>query len=173
VDVRVRDAVPADAAAIADIHICTWQAAYAHIFPTDKLAALDEQRAERERIWLGWLESPWPGGSALVAEQQGRVVGFVSVGRARNDETLGELYAIYVLPDAWGGGAGAALMSQGLERLRGHFDEAILWVLEDNPRARAFYDRFGWRLDGGLLEETHLDTLVREVRYRIRLGPAG
>jgi ribosomal protein S18 acetylase RimI-like enzyme len=155
---------------MADIHVRTWQAAYAHVFPADKLVTLDEQRPQRERWWRGWLENPRPAWSALVAEQAERIVGFVSVGRARNDESLGELYAIYVLPEFWGAGHGRALMGESLDRLRREgFDEAILWVLEDNPRTRRFYERGGWRIDGEPQEQTFLQTPVRVVRYRIAL----
>jgi len=61
-------------------------------------------------------------------------------------------------------------MRELLERLQHErFREAMLWVLEDNPRTRRFYERAGWRLDGAVREETILDTSVREVRYRIAL----
>jgi hypothetical protein len=40
-------------------------------------------------------------------------------------------------------------------------------VLEDNPRARRFYEREGWALDGGRKEEELLGTIVAEVRYRL------
>jgi hypothetical protein len=61
-------------------------------------------------------------------------------------------------------------MSETLARLRGEgFPEAILWVLEDNPRTRRFYELAGWRADGGAKEEEWLGTSIREVRYRIDL----
>ena len=50
------------------------------------------------------------------------------------------------------------------------FRTATLWVLEDNPRARRFYEREGWQLDGGRREGRHLDAPTLEVRYRITLG---
>jgi ribosomal protein S18 acetylase RimI-like enzyme len=168
--VVVRDATPADVATIADVHIRTWQSAYAHVFPAEKLAALDARRPQRERFWRGALESPRPRSHTSVAERKGHVVGFASIGPAANDESLGELYSIYVLPEEWGRGAGAALMVEALEQLRRQdFETAILWVIEDNPRARAFYERHGWRLEGEPFEERHLDTRVREVGYRISL----
>jgi RimJ/RimL family protein N-acetyltransferase len=62
-------------------------------------------------------------------------------------------------------------MDETLGRLRaGGFEQAILWVLEDNPRARAFYERCGWQLDGVARGETFLETPVAEVRYRIHLS---
>jgi GNAT superfamily N-acetyltransferase len=101
------------------------------------------------------------------------VRGFASVGAARDrDEELRELYAIYVDPDHWGAGLGRALITEAEERLRtAGFAETILWVLEDNPRTRRFYEAAGWRHDGGSKRDTHLQTEVTEVRYRKRLQP--
>ena len=50
------------------------------------------------------------------------------------------------------------------------FVTASLWVLEDNPRARRFYEREGWRLDGGRRKEEFLGVEISEVRYRVTLG---
>jgi ribosomal protein S18 acetylase RimI-like enzyme len=44
--------------------------------------------------------------------------------------------------------------------------EAILWVLDDNPRARRFYEREGWHADGSA-ESEYLGLTVPLVRYRI------
>jgi ribosomal protein S18 acetylase RimI-like enzyme len=173
-ELRVRDARRGDARAIAHVHTRTWQEAYAHVFPAERLAGLvEEHRAEQ---WRGWIESPRPRTETIVAEEGGEVVGFAHVGPARDPEALpeleGELYAIYVLPEAWGRGVGRALMRELLERLRRlGFREAVLWVLEDNPRTRRYYELAGWRFDGGVMEEPILDVVARQVRYRIALAP--
>jgi ribosomal protein S18 acetylase RimI-like enzyme len=119
------------------------------------------------------IEAPRPHTHTLVACAEDKVVGFVSLGAAREeDDRVGELYAIYVLPDAAGSGVGRALMAETLSLLRDDgFDEAILWVLEDNPRTRRFYELAGWSVDGGAKDEEWLGTLVRELRYRIVLAP--
>jgi GNAT superfamily N-acetyltransferase len=116
------------------VHVRTWQAAYEHVFPPERLAELSVERRAAQ-----WRESP-----PLVAEIGGTVVGFVSVGASRDADASGELFAIYVEPDHWGTGVGGDLLAAGEQRLRelGHTD-AILWVLEDNPRARRFYERAG------------------------------
>lgn len=109
----------------------------------------------------------------LVADGGAGVVGFATAGRADDDSLAqtGELYAIYVHPDAWSRGAGQALMAEALGRLRSMgFWEAILWVLEENPRTRRFYELGGWKLDGATRVDTYLDTPVRVVRYRIALA---
>jgi GNAT superfamily N-acetyltransferase len=167
----VRDARPEDAAAIARAHTRSWQVAYAHAFPAEALAGISVER--RTEWWAQQLAAPSQRVALLVAEVEGEVRGFASVGAAREErEPLGELYAIYVDPDHWGAGLGRALIAEAEERLRAAgFAEAILWVLEDNPRTRRFYEAAGWTHDGGSKRDTHLGTEVSEVRYRKRLAP--
>jgi len=160
--VLVRPARREDAAAIADIHVRTWQAAYEHVFGAERLAGVGDRRTQ----WEERLANPPPGRQVFVSEDDGRVTGFVSVGDSRDEPGKGELFAIYVLPVAWGSGAGSALMATALEALRA-YPSATLWVLEDNPRARRFYAREGWILDGGRRDEEILGVTVTEVRYRI------
>lgn len=172
---EVRAARPEDAGAIARIHIRTWQVAYAHVFPAEGLDQLSDGLDRRIGFWRGIIESPPPRSRTLVADVDDVVVGFASVGPTREDdldpENAGELYAIYVSPEAWGKGAGQALMAELLASLRDEgFREAMLWVLEDNPRTRRFYEQAGWRTDGVVRSETFLETQVREVRYRIALA---
>jgi len=161
----VRRATVADAPAIADVHTRTWQAAYEHVFGPERLAGIDAGRRRSS-----WERAIANGQDVFVAELDGRVVAFVSVGAARDDEALGELHAIYALPETWGTGVGRALMRSAVEALRGAgHREAVLWVLDDNPRARRFYEREGWKLDGGWKEDAFLGVAVAEVRYRIAL----
>ena len=169
---HVRRARPEDAAGIAVVHIRTWQAAYEHVFGAERLGGLDPERRR-----LGWeralAEREQHQEDVFVAEQDGTIVAFASTGPAGDEPGDGELYAIYALPEAWGSGAGPALMGEALNALRGRgFAEAILWVLEDNPRARRFYEREGWRRDDGEWSrkvEPYLGVAVAQMRYRISL----
>jgi GNAT superfamily N-acetyltransferase len=159
----IRPGTPADAEAVARVHVRTWQAAYAHVFPADRLANLSgDRRAEQ------WRRHP-----PLVAEDDEGIVGFVSVGASRDDDAEGELYAIYVDPTRWGTGVGRELIGAGEAKLRelGHRD-VVLWVLEDNPRARRFYEAAGWRVDGSRRPIEFLGVEVPEVRFRKRLAYA-
>ena len=71
-------------------------------------------------------------------------------------------------PEAWGSGAGTALLAAGVEELRRQgYAEASLWVLEDNPRARRFYEREGWTLDGARKEDEFLG-VVTELASALR-----
>ena len=161
----VRRARLEEARAIAQVHAETWREAYEHVFGAERLASvtIDARLAQWERILAAGQSD------VFVAAADG-IVGFVSTGDSRDADAEAELFAIYVLPDAWGTGAGSALMRAGIEamRLRASGD-AVLWVLDDNPRARRFYEREGWTLDGERKEDEYLGLRVAEVRYRIGL----
>jgi len=162
--VLVRLARPDDAAAIAEVHVRTWQDAYEHVFGTERLAGVTVE--QRLPMWRQILADPAQ--TALVAEDDaGHIVGWCTVAPSRDADADGELWGIYVLADAWGSGVGTALMAAGVEALReAGYREVILWVLEDNPRARRFYEREGWALDGSRKEDEFLGVKVTEVRYR-------
>jgi ribosomal protein S18 acetylase RimI-like enzyme len=160
----VRPATPGDAEAIARVHVRTWQGAYRHVFPAGELASISVEG--REGYWRRVLADST---GVLVSEVDGEVAGFASVGSSRDadGEGVGELFAIYVEPAHWDAGVGRELAFAADESLRAlGFDEATLWVLEDNPRARRFYESGGWRLDGATRTGTHLGLETREVRYR-------
>jgi len=174
-EVRVRGATPEDASGIARVTVASWQGAYAHLFPADALRRLDDEVDRRTEQWTGWLHGTLPGWLTLVAVSGYDIVGFVSGGPSREADAdatqVGELGAIYVLPSAWGQGVGQLLMGEFMEQLRvSGFEVARLWVLEDNPRARRFYEAAGWTLDGETKGDVLLETQVREVRYQIDLS---
>jgi len=161
--VAVRRAQAGDAAALGEIHVRTWQAAYEHVFGAERLAGMSAaRRTEQWRRWLAEGVDVW-----VYEEEDGSVVGFVWIGGSREAEREGELFAIYVLPESWGSAAGRELMAVARDALRAAYPTSILWVLEDNPRARRFYEREGWELDGGRKEDELLGTTVAEVRYRL------
>ena len=158
----IRSATPEDARAIAEVHVATWRGAYGHVFPPEVLDALDV--GERERLWRESLADDDI--AVYIADDGDRVVGFVSVGPSRDADGEGELYAIYVDPDAWGTGAGSALIAAGRRWLAERYPAATLWVLEDNPRARRFYEREGWVAGRRRIDEIR-GVEVAEVQYRL------
>jgi GNAT superfamily N-acetyltransferase len=163
---QVRIAVGADAEAVERIRVRGWQTAYRHVFPAE---ALDRLHPDWSR-WQRQIETPPTGWTVLVAEEDGRLLGFAAVGPSRDGTQGGELYAIYVDPDSWSTGVGRALIERAEERLADDYDEATLWVLDDNPRARRFYERAGWTPDGTQKHEERLGVSALEVRYYKRLN---
>ncbi len=162
----IRAARAADAETIERIRIRGWQRAYRHIFDPDELDRIAPNPARFEHE----LERPPAGRATFVVELDGRVVGFAVVGPSRDELELGELYAIYVDPDSWSLGAGRELIGHAEERLAEEYGEAALWVLEENARARAFYERAGWEPDGARNVFRRPGFAAPEVRYRKRLS---
>jgi len=172
---EVRVATPEDAGGIVRVAVASWQGAYAHVVPGHVLSRLDDEVAHRTEQWTGWLRGTVPGWRTFVAVSGDDIVGFASGGPSRDEDgsptQVGELGAIYVLPSAWGQGAGRMLMAEFTASLReSGYEEASLWVLDDNPRARRFYEAAGWTLDGKTKADVLLETPVSEVRYRIDLS---
>ena len=166
---RIRPATVDDAAAIAAVHVASWRSGYRGLLPDALLDAQDVGRYTRG--WTALLtEGP---GSALVAEDDGVVVGFVHVAPSRDDDappTTGEVTTVYLHPDAWGRGWGRALLVAGQDVLRaGGCDAATLWVLADNARARRSYTTAGWRADGAGRVSERGGRSVTEVRLRVGL----
>jgi ribosomal protein S18 acetylase RimI-like enzyme len=149
------------------VHARSWQSAYEHVFGAERLAGIDVAR--RQAMWERALANSER--DVFVFEEDGAIVAFVGSFPSRDSDADGELGEIYALPEAWGKGVGHELMTAclGALRERGYAD-AILYVLAENPRARAFYEREGWTLDGTEKTDEFLGVRVRELRYRIRLG---
>ena len=139
-------------------------------------AYLDGLRVEvRIEMWRSHLERS-DARPLLVAVVDGVVVGFAVVGpEARPDGAgaRGELYAMNLDPDHWGHGIGRALLRRSSAALaESGYDEAVLWVVPENTRARSLYESEGWRADGAVATEEVLGVTVSEIRYRRVLAGA-
>lgn len=169
----VRDATVQEADSIADVHIRTWQEAYRGQLPRELLERLPESFDRRLQLWKSIAGASEERESLLVAESDGRVVGFVHVRLSRDDDAdveTGEVTAIYLRQSHWGQGIGWALLQEAMGRLRKlGFKRATLWVLETNARTRRFYEDAGWELEGAEKVDHISGAALREVRYRMSL----
>jgi ribosomal protein S18 acetylase RimI-like enzyme len=152
--------------AVAEVHMRAWRVAYRGIVPDPVLDDLDPAvRAARYTFDLTGPSDP----ATWIAVDRDAILGFVILGPCRDDglSDLGEVRSLYVDPDQWRSGLGAALMRQAEDELAGRgFAEATLWVFEDNARARRFYESAGWRADGGVKTIEIGGRAITEVRYR-------
>jgi GNAT superfamily N-acetyltransferase len=132
----LRRCTPDDAEILFAIHRESAMAAYAHIFPPDRYRFPDD---EMRAHWVTALADPET--DMVVAERDATSIGFVGV-------SPGWLRNLFVLPAEWGSGAGSLLHDEAVRLLRAKEAGARLWVLEENERARRFYEHRGWRHDG-------------------------
>lgn len=162
----LRPAEPADAMAVARVHVRSWQAAYRSLLPDDYLDQLrPEDRAQKYTFDITDSAKPY----TIVAEVAGVIHGFATTAPARDSDVpgYGELYALYVDPDHWGRGLGVALVAGARGRLvEQGFKDAVLWVLSGNIRAERFYRADRWTLDGQRRIEELWGVKVNELRYR-------
>jgi len=122
------------------VHWQMWREAY-----DDFLPAEFQETMTLERCRLFSQKYPE---NTLIAMDGLKVVGFISYGNFR-DETIqaGEIIALYVLKDYYGKGIAQKLVKAALIALD-YFSEIFLWVLKDNKRAIAFYQKIGFTFDG-------------------------
>lgn len=162
----VRPAEPDDALAVARVHVRSWQAAYRTLLPDDYLDQLrPEDRAQHYDF--ASLDPLKP--RTIVAIEEGLIYGFATTAPSRDPDLPdhGELYALYVDPERWGRGIGAALVSAARANLFGlGFRNALLWVLTGNVRAERFYRIDLWAPDGLRRTDSVWGVTVNELRYR-------
>jgi ribosomal protein S18 acetylase RimI-like enzyme len=171
--VTVRPARPDDAEGITRIHLIGWQRAYAHLMPAAYLAGRVAEEPQRVAARRAHIESAEGARQTLVADDGGAVVGFANFGPDRDDPALGEVYAIYADADRYSTGIGRAIMDEAVARLREReLTPVRLWVLAGNARGITFYERYGFRADGGrgsfVIEQPgELPVELPELRYRL------
>jgi GNAT superfamily N-acetyltransferase len=163
--IDIREATAGDAEAIAAIHVPTWQAAYEGIVPAEFLRNLSV--AARTEGWRKALEK---GRIRVLLAHAGNVpVGWIAFGACRDadkDSQWAEVEAFYVLPAFWGQGVGKRL-SDAARAVLGDagYKSVALWVLAENHRAKAFYERVGFVADGAGKSIEIGGTSLSELRY--------
>lgn len=125
---RIASFAPADLTALSDLWVATWA------------KAMPDIDFEARRPWFhGHLATLQNGGAEVLVARAGEdVAGFVAIHPGTR-----YLDQLAVAPPYWGSGAARALMAAARERSPEGID---LDVNQDNPRAVAFYERYGFRI---------------------------
>lgn len=158
---EIRTITPADdRMALSRVYEESWKHAYKGMIPQSYLDSIPKGR------WAKNADDPrW---HTLLCVDNGEIVGTSSFCRSRFEAypDWGEIVSIYLLPGHIGKGCGKALMSAAITELRtlGYAD-IFLWVLEENTRARRFYEHFGFEQTDAFLLDTIGGKELREIRY--------
>jgi len=170
--ITLRQARPADAPAVAALHLRSALRGFAGIFPPDTPAcSLDELTSD----WATRLGPDRPAGMVVVvAEQAGTVVGVTTAAPDPSDPEVGHLSRLYVDPESWSAGIGSMLHEAGLAHVRAlGCREARFWVIEANTRARSWYERLGCERTGERRPTCEMAVAVpagvHDLHYRFRL----
>jgi RimJ/RimL family protein N-acetyltransferase len=171
-DIVIRKVLLEEAYEYAVNHIACWRDAYKGIIPDeylDNMSTQIEQRVERNRQNLSD-----PGDCEyLCVEYDGSMIGRLVFSKCRDDDkansNTGEIHAIYLLADYWGKGYGKIMMDYAVAELRNaECVEIVVWVLEDNRRARSFYEKYGFVFDGQS-KDIDIGKPLSEIRYALYL----
>ena len=150
-DLLIRAAGPADASAIAELHVAVWRETYRDLAPPEAMRALDVPF--RLARWIELLAKAER--TILIAECGGRIVGIGTAGAATVPELSGhgEILYLYVDPTQTRGGIGKALMRQLARALQAQgYGSVALGVVEDNRPAIDFYRKLGGRPAGSYID---------------------
>ena len=151
---------------IAEIGFASWNAAYAGIVPGEFLVSYTPgKRAAALRRALVTRTEEY---EYYLFRNCGAAVGYAIIGPPQGDEApkyAGEIHAVYFVQDSWGKGLAGEAMSFCIERLKLlGYESVVLWVLEDNMRARSFYQKHGFS-DDGHGKEINIGKPLFEIRY--------
>jgi RimJ/RimL family protein N-acetyltransferase len=171
--IRVRPAVVADGPALGDAHAAAWKAAYGELFGP---RFLEEAAESRRTAWPSAITDLLvPPSFVLVAEVDGRVLAYAHARPSEEGDGVAELRGFFAHPDAWGSGSATLLLDATCARLAETYDDVVLWTFEGAARARAFYEKAGFRLTGRENDDGPSNWLTgetatqRSVEYRMSL----
>lgn len=145
---------------ISNIYERSWKYAYRNIVPQDFLDSIPAGK------WADRVTAE--GVQSLVVSESNSLIGTASFCRSRWDKysDYGEIISIYFLPEYIGKGYGGHLFLKCLNELKkAEFERILLWVLEDNHRARAFYEKYGFAFSGEYRTEQIGGKELRELMY--------
>jgi diamine N-acetyltransferase len=167
--VEYRKATVEDAEALAELGARTFTSTFGHLYqPSDLEIFLQNHMPEN---WQKELRDP--AFEVRVAEQNGRMVGYVKLGPPHLPfEPRGEaaeLRQLYVVEEMKGQGVADALIRWVIDRARDQrADYLYLSVFIENHRARRFYEKYGFEPEGtyAFMVGTHAD---EDIVMRLKL----
>lgn len=149
-----------DRFAVSRIYEESWKTAYKDIVPQNFLDSIEQGR------WAAHLDNRQIHHLLLI--EDGAFIGTASYCESRLPAFagFGEIVSIYLLPEYMGRGLGKKLFEAAVERLQKMgFSHIFLWVLEENYRARKFYEKMGFTSSGEFLDDDIGGKQLREVQY--------
>ena len=137
-----------DETALAYIQTESWKAGFKNILRTDVLqrcTQIDKVTAMYRRL----LEQNIGNGYLLKVEGNPHCIAWWDATREKNMPGYAELICIHSLQDKWRKGYGSKMMNAVLQDIStAGFSKVMLWVFEDNKRARRFYEAHGFTTCG-------------------------
>lgn len=164
--VLILPAGPADAEALAHVHVRAWRETYRGLLPDAFLARMSETTYARRFRYA--LTRPGPNDVTLIALGRAGALGYVQGGPARREgaDQTAEIATLYLLRDAQGQGLGKRLMLGAARALAAQGARSLtVSVLKENIRARGFYAHLGGQAEPPRFEPGPGGSVLHEVAY--------
>jgi ribosomal protein S18 acetylase RimI-like enzyme len=161
---NVRKARLSDFQGIALIHVNSWKSAFEGLMPERYIDSytLEDRKSE----WLNALDSGSE--SVIIAEDNNKLVGFLSY---RENENFLYLSKLYLCPSIYGRGVGDLLMKQMENEAQAACINLIrLYVLDNNKSAIKFYSKQGFEFGDGFESEVFEGETIIDVLMEKQLS---
>lgn len=135
----IRPTKSSDAHSMSRVYVQTWQDTYLSVVPYGYLLTMSVSR--QEKAFHNELQNRQI--TSFVAEDAGRVIGFITGGYERRGDDIysGEIYTLYVLKNLQQQGIGSKLVSALATQFnRDGIYSMLVRVLKENPYRR-FYSK--------------------------------
>lgn len=145
---------------ISNVYEQSWKYAYKGIVLQDYLDSIPKGQ------WCRAFDNPER--YTIVMLEGDKIIGTSSYCKSRWDDykDWGEIISIYFLPEYMGKGYGKYLLETAVEELKlMGFKTIFLWVLEDNHRARHFYEKYEFKDSGAYRNDVIGGKQLRELQY--------
>lgn len=164
-NISIRRAVPGDERVLSYIQTESWKAAFADILsPEELVRCTDPEKAEQ--MYRSVLQREGCNMAIEFVEGQPHCIAAWGKNRCGLGESVGELICIHSLQRNWGKGYGSAMIEYVFAQLQQEkYESVILWVFEDNIRARKFYEKHGFERT----KQKKLANGITEVMYKKQL----
>ena len=140
----IRRAVSGDESLLAFIQTESWKAAFKQIIPDELLEkCTDVERATA--MYKRLLQEKKGNGYILSVDEKPHCIAWWDATREKNMPGYAEIICIHSLKERWKQGYGSKMMDRMLSDIASAgYSKIMLWVFEENERARKFYEAKGF-----------------------------
>lgn len=139
---------PGDEEILAYIQTESWKAGFQHILAPEILAKCTGLEKATD-MYRRLLEQNIGNGYLLKVDGEPHGIAWWDATREKDMPGYAELICIHSLPGRWRKGFGSKMMETVLRDIASAgFSRVMLWVFEENTRARQFYEAFGFVANG-------------------------
>ena len=164
-DITIREAKPDDFASVAEMHYPVWRQSWSGILAPPLLDLLGPPKRWVAEIYPQTLSRR--GWSMWIAESGGQTLGVTIFGpdTAAPDDL--QIDALYIAGQSQRHGIGGLLLDKALSAHPS--GDVILWCAEKNGKARRFYEKKNFEVDGRTMDWEPLPGIhVAHIGYRLR-----